>query len=61
MACDEFKCDLCGYRKLYYTSNKLPDMMNVVTGICPECKLGNMVLDVDNELNFKRELHEEGV
>ena len=58
MSMDVFYCDMCNYRKLYYTTKYFPEMMNIVAGICPDCGMGNMVLDVDDELNFKKELHQ---
>jgi hypothetical protein len=59
MSMDNFKCEICGDKTLHYTSNNFPDMMNVVAGVCTVCGIGNIVLDVKDDTNFKQELHQD--
>ena len=50
-----YQCSRCGFKKDYLTTPILPDIRNVIAANCPECFFGNMVIDINNNLNFDDE------
>jgi hypothetical protein len=47
-----YKCSFCGFKKYYISAPFLSDKRNIIADNCPECSLGSMIIDLDDEINF---------
>lgn len=47
-----YKCPRCKTIKQYISGPFLSDKRNIIADNCPECFLGSMVIDLDDEINF---------
>jgi len=48
-----YRCDHCGYEKYYVSHDMLSKKRNIIADNCPKCFFGSMVINFDDETNFK--------
>jgi len=52
IAIKTYKCTFCSFKKEYISGPFLSDKRNIIAANCPECELGSMIIDFDEQINF---------
>ena len=47
-----YRCSFCGHEKYYISDPILSPKRNIIAANCPECELGSMIINIDDDLNF---------
>ena len=47
-----YKCTFCGHDKYYICTDFLSPKRNIIAANCPECSLGSMIINIDDDTNF---------
>jgi len=47
-----YKCNFCGNTQYHITTPVLSPKRNIIACNCPECELGSMIINLDDETNF---------
>jgi hypothetical protein len=48
-----YKCHFCGFVKEYISGPFLSDKRNIIATNCPECSMGSMIINLDDDHNFE--------
>jgi len=48
-----YRCTFCGHEKYYICAPFLGAKRNIIASNCPECELGSMVINIDDDTNFE--------